>query len=159
MNHLSNFENMRAFCFDFVDKEMLKELMHSMGMSLVREKAVSSFMERLDKRVQSTNSKQRVKKIDRGGASGSTTAAAVAAKVAAITVDAVSTKGAGLGTAGVSVGIAYGPVVAGWLELRKGFHSLLTSDGSLVIFRYVGISEWYPLVMYSPTFIVYQPAL
>ena len=33
-------------------QEMLKELMHSMGMSLVREKAVGAFMERLDRRVQ-----------------------------------------------------------------------------------------------------------
>jgi hypothetical protein len=43
----------------FFWKEVLKQLMHSMGMSLVREKAVQSFMDRLHKGIQQMKSKNR----------------------------------------------------------------------------------------------------
>jgi hypothetical protein len=61
-------------------KEMLKQLMHSMSMALIRDKAVKSFLERIQ---------------------GSRPIA-----------DA-----------------------AGWLELRKGYHTYLSVDGNLIIYR------------------------
>lgn len=60
-------------------REALKQLMHSMGMSMVRDKAVSNFVERLQK---------------------------------------PGTK-----------------IHPGWLELRRGFHTLLSKDGDLIILR------------------------
>lgn len=60
-------------------REMLKELMHSMSMALIREKAVRNFMKRIGNHVEQ--------------------------------------------------------LTVGWLELRKGFHTFLTSNGDLVVFK------------------------
>mmetsp|Transcript_1456 Transcript_1456/g.1595 ORF Transcript_1456/g.1595 Transcript_1456/m.1595 type:complete len:1112 (+) Transcript_1456:180-3515(+) len=57
-------------------REMLKELMHSMGMSMVRERSVKSFLERIQARK-----------------------------------------------------------IVGWIELRKGFHTMLCDDGQLLILK------------------------
>lgn len=62
-------------------KEMLKTLMHSMGMAMIRDKAVHNFMERLQR-----------------------------------------SKGKS-------------ETASGWLELRKGFHTKLLTNGDLIVFR------------------------
>lgn len=60
-------------------REALKQLMHSMGMGMIRDKAVSNFVERIQR--------------------------------------------------------SSGTLQSGWLELRKGFHTLLKSDGVLIVIR------------------------
>jgi hypothetical protein len=61
-------------------REALKQLMHSMGMGMIRDKAVSNFVERIQRR-------------------------------------------------------SSGTLQSGWLELRKGFHTLLKSNGELIVIR------------------------
>jgi len=60
-------------------REALKQLMHSMGMGMIRDKAVSNFVERIQR--------------------------------------------------------SSGTLQSGWLELRKGFHTLLKSNGELIVIR------------------------
>ena len=77
-------------------KVVLKQIMHSVGMSMIRERSIINFVERTDRFV---------------------------AKAEAL-----------------RNGVLYQPksnekVLSGWLELRKGFHSYITEDAVLVIFK------------------------
>jgi hypothetical protein len=92
-------------------KEMLRDLMHSMSMSMVRDKSVGSFMDRLHKGVQINKSRMRLK-----GNNFLTSSC----------VSDIETKDGTERPDGV---------VHGWIELRKGFFSLLTENGDLVIFK------------------------
>jgi hypothetical protein len=91
-------------------KEMLRDLMHSMGMSMVRDKSVGSFMDRLHRGVQAHKSKMRMQRN---------------VGVHAVTEDINSTPESNYDDG----------VVPGWVELRKGFFSLLSEAGDLIIFK------------------------
>lgn len=86
-------------------REVLKLLMHSMGMSLIRDKAVGNFTERIQrqaatKKMPHLQGKKASKAGDAGGEDDNPHR-----------------------------------LQHGWLELRKGFHTFLTPQGDLVIFQ------------------------
>lgn len=86
-------------------RETLKQLMHSMGMSLVREGAVQSLLDRLNpNNPPFQKSKKHIEK---------STHSFTQARI-----DIYSDR-----------------VIDGWIELRKGFYSYITTDGYLVIFK------------------------
>jgi hypothetical protein len=78
-------------------REILKQLMHSMGMSLIRDKAVNNFLERIQR---------------------------------------------------ISHGKPANFIAQGWLELRKGFHTYLSSEGDLLIFQDSVLRK--NLIVYNP---------
>jgi hypothetical protein len=90
-------------------KEMLKNLMHSMSMNMIREKAVLNFLKRIQL---VTHSSEVSEEKDSEGKAGA---------------------GAGRQAADGNGGLVM--QVPGWLELRKGFYTFLTPSGDLIIFR------------------------
>lgn len=89
-------------------KEVLKQLMHSMSMSMIRDKAVGNFVERL----------QRVtlQQLQKQQKSSATTAPQL--------------------------------LPAGWLELRKGYHTYLNEANDLIVLRDGTLRR--NLVVYNP---------
>ena len=87
-------------------KEALKSLMHSLSMSMVRGRAVGTFLERIQG--------SRARSSAGGARSTSSTSRSLAPPPRGNTVE-------------------WGP--PGWIELRKGFHVELGQDGLLVIFK------------------------
>jgi tRNA(Ile)-lysidine synthetase-like protein len=87
-------------------REVLKLLMHSMGMSLIRDKAVGNFTERIQRQASQ-------KKLPH--------------------MQGKKTKG--VDSEADSANDNPHRLQYGWLELRKGFHTFLTIEGDLVIFQ------------------------
>jgi hypothetical protein len=81
-------------------KEILKQLMHSMSMSMIRDKAVANFVERLQRTTLAQFMKSKNPKSSNSQAKDSASL-----------------------------------VPAGWLELRKGYHTYLNEKNDLIIIR------------------------
>jgi hypothetical protein len=81
-------------------KEILKQLMHSMSMSMIRDKAVANFVERLQRTTLAQFMKSKNPKSSNSPAKDSASL-----------------------------------VPAGWLELRKGYHTYLNEKNDLIIIR------------------------
>lgn len=113
-------------------KEMLKELMHSMGMSLVREKAVGNFIDRLHKGVHTAKATGKKKSSTQNHPLRQVQETRKPHHQHHHTSDKRGR---------INVEQSKDAVVDGWIELRKGFHSLLLPDGDLVIFRSTGIQS------------------
>jgi hypothetical protein len=89
-------------------REVLKTLMHSMGMSMVRDKAVGIFTDRVQGKRRIGG--QEVQGKERGSSTSSSSIAEPTASAAA-------------------------SFASGWLELRKNFNVELSSAGDLTVFR------------------------
>jgi hypothetical protein len=109
---------MQPHCFW---REALRQLMHSMNMSMVRDKAVGNFVERLQM-------KPRVA-AKKGAKRGGAQPASAGDGGTAAGQQSASTAGR------APAGNESPQVVAGWLELRKGYHTRLMDDGTLVVLR------------------------
>ena len=94
--------------------------MHSLGMSMVRERSVKSFLERIQTRKFNVD-------IPYNPTSTSTLSA-----TASGSAGTVSGSGTGLSN---DTFLPPPKSAIGWLELRKGFHTMLCEDGNLLIFR------------------------
>ena len=100
--------------------------MHSLGMSMVRERSVKSFLERIQTR------KFNVDIPYNPTSTSISSATSTSSSTASGSAGAVSGSGSG------SINDTFLPPpksAIGWLELRKGFHTMLCEDGNLLIFR------------------------
>ena len=100
--------------------------MHSLGMSMVRERSVKSFLERIQTRKFNVD-------IPYDPTSTSASSACASA-IASVSTSASVGTGSGSGLSNDTF-LPPPKSAIGWLELRKGFHTMLCEDGNLLIFR------------------------
>jgi hypothetical protein len=104
--------------------------MHSMGMSLVREKAVQNFMDRLFRGQQTQQMRMKAKKREEAKSDQIRTLKDITKSQEKNIIDNDDN------------GYNYDAsksndrgIVHGWIELRKGFHCYLSESGNLIIFK------------------------
>ena len=107
-------------------KEVLKQLLHSMGMSMVRESSITNFIDRIARfsrcsssSTSSSSASGDKLKIIRGSELGS----------------GISTNDSITNTNKPKTKAKQHLILAGWLELRKGFHTYIDQNARFTIFK------------------------